>query len=147
MTKIQDLLKIGIFLLILISITYFIASQFYYIDLPAQCLIRIDKNVLNKTNSTKQLLNEISESNPNSYKNICRNIDKIVEIKCADVHPGCYLNGTKTIHLSHNFDHEVRKEGLIRYSYLSKNYNEGNFGLYRFIYRTIDLSIKGYNSY
>jgi len=107
MSILKKIAKIGIPTVILFILAYFVINIFAYFDPFNSCLIWIDGDILRgNTGTIRQAIKIIKNKNPESYKNTCRYLNAISENYCvasrvsAEMLPGCYIKGSKTIYLN-----------------------------------------------
>lgn len=141
-TKMDKVKKFGvnfaIFLFLLIFYQGFISIN-NYIDIQNLCRIKIESRFTDKI--IKDSISKLKDENSEDYKNLCQNINKIVEGYCLTDDPhihsnqsgfaieagGCYIKGTKTVFLNpsqYGGSNEQRLEMLIKGANYSKAYHQ-----------------------
>lgn len=82
-----------------------------YVDVPNNCYIALDNDVLiGNQKTTKEAIRIIKKEDPNSYRNLCRYVETISEKDCytitagrmRDSKDGCYVKGSKNIYIKPN---------------------------------------------
>lgn len=101
----RRIVPLGLFLLFL----FFVLNIFSYFDPVNFCHINIgEKDLGESKGSITKAIKEIKKTDNQSYKDLCRYVDEIIEDKCFTGDPnfpgnkeaqGCYIKGSRTIYL------------------------------------------------
>ena len=125
---ISGVVAIGLFLIV---------DYFDYFDIQNFCYIRIEAVPKSEDKAAvKTVLKSLKEENPSQYVSLCDYVRFIMVEPCllgeaasSDVNylgvSGCYIKGSKTIYIRPGTSDDEKKEALIRYSSMCRDFWKG----------------------